>query len=281
MLIELLKQFNIDFCAVNSENITDIVFMLPYFPYANYPKNCARIDAFYIASNTLYNKVKEIKKVLQENGYQLVDRHLQLKKVAEIGGLGSILHNQLLVSSKYGSRTTLQSISLIGQYEYIATGKVDKICDSCLKCDTTCPVGALSKGIFEREKCIRHLQDFPTEYTNVVSGRVLGCEECQNACFYNRQIDKIEMPEYVQQVFDYENLFEMLKSGKKGLTPLAELIGKNLARPTYIFNLIVNSLISAKNFEYTKIIKTFAKSDNEAIRDKTNFYLDYCSRHND
>lgn len=90
MLITHLKQFNIDFCAVNDGNITDIVFMMPYKPFDIYPKNCAIIDSFYIASNTLYKKVAEIEKVVCDSGFTVVKRPLHLKKIAEQGGLGTV-----------------------------------------------------------------------------------------------------------------------------------------------------------------------------------------------
>lgn len=278
MLIELIKSFSIDFCAVSEDNVTDIVFMLPYSPFENYPKNCARIDAFYITSNTLYNKVKEIKQVLIDNGYTIVDRHLQLKKVAQVGGLGRILNNQLLVNKKYGSRTTLQSISVASEYEYFADGKVDKICDSCHKCDTACPTNALCKGEFKRENCLRHKQDFCENYFDDNVGRTLGCEECQNICPYNSNVLKVQMPKAIAELFDYSNIFKMLLGGRKALKPLADLIGSNMARPTFLFNLVVNSLIASKNFDYTEQIKLFQSHQSESIRRKANFYLNVVNK---
>ncbi len=273
MLIHILKQFNIDFCVVNSQNITDIVFMLPYSPFKNYPANCAKIDAFYIASNTLYKRVKQIENVLIENGFEVVKKHLHLKKVAEQGGLGSILHNQLLTNKDYGSRITLQSISVIGNYTLIANGSVEKSCDFCHKCDCVCPNKALNNGTFTRDNCLRHKQDLHTQYFDIMAGRVLGCEECQNACPHNTQVKAIEMPQEIAQIFDYENLFNMILSGKKGLEPLANLIGINMARPSFIFDLAVNSLLSTKNYKYTEIIKKFTTHNSEAIRNKVEFYL--------
>ena len=61
-----------------------------------------------------------------------------------------------------------------------------------------------------------------------MAGRVLGCEECQNTCPHNAQVKTIEMPQEIAQIFDYENLFNMILSGKKGLEPLANLIGINM-----------------------------------------------------
>lgn len=276
MLIDIVKQFNIDFCAVVEQNVTHIVFMLPYLPFKNYPANCARIDAFYIASNTLYKRVKEIEKILADKGFEIVKNHLQLKKVAEQGGLGSILNNQLLVNKQYGSRTTLQAISVREKYPFIANGSVDKkICNSCHKCDDFCPNKALNNGSFVRENCLRHKQDLHLQYFEFMAGRVLGCEECQNACPYNARVIAVDMPQDVAQVFDYKNLFEMIIAGKKGLEPLANLIGSNMARPTFIFDLAVNSLLSAKNYDYTDIIKRFANHSQDAIRNKAMFYLEH------
>lgn len=277
MLISLLKQFNIDFCTVVEDNITHIILLLPYLPYKNYPKNVARIDSFYVASNKLYKLAKYISKELEQNGFELVDSHLQLKPLAQKGGLGKILNNQLLVNKKYGSKFTLQGISVVGKFEYSAAGQVEKICDSCHKCDFACPNNALNKGVFTRENCLRHMQDFASEYFEVVGGRVLGCEECQNVCPYNSHIQKIDMPQEIAQIFDYNNIFEMLKGGKKGLAPLSQVIGSNLARPTYIFSLVVNSLLSANNFDYSDIIGAFANHSSQAIRDKVKFYFEKAS----
>lgn len=273
MLIELLKQFNIDFCAVAGDNITDIVFMMPYLPFKEYPKNCVQIDSFYITSNTLYNKVKDIEKVAGDNGYQIVKRDLHLKKIAQVGGLGSVLDNMLLVNNKYGSKTTLQGFSVIGEYTYTANDMVNKICDNCHKCDIACPVMALSKGKFTREKCLRHKQDFASNYYEEVGRRVLGCEECQNVCPYNSHIEQCEMSKEIANVFDYNNIFNMIIGGRKGLQPLSNLIGSNMARPTFIFNLTINSLLASKNYNYTDIIRTFTAHKNDKIKDKAIFYM--------
>lgn len=274
MLITLLKQYNIDFCAVNDGNITDIVFMMPYKPFDNYPKNCAVIDSFYIASNALYKKVAEIEKVVCDSGFTLVKRPLHLKKIAEQGGLGTVLDNMLLVNQKYGSKVTLQGLSVQGKFEYIVNEKVDKICPNCRACDKTCPNNALCQGVFTRENCIRHKQDFSKDYFAVIGNRVLGCSECQKVCPYNNHIGSEVMPKAVQQIFDYKNIFDMIKNGRKELIPLANLIGSNMARPTFIFNLMVNCLLASHNFEYTDIIGTFVSSDNKNISAKAKFYLE-------
>ncbi len=274
MLISFLKQFNIDFCAVCDNNITDIVFLMPYYPFENYDKNCARIDSFYIASNSLYKKVKVIEKKAIESGFEIVKRPLHLKKIAQKGGLGSVLDNMLLANKNYGTKVTLQGFSVKGQFEYITDGIVNKICDSCHRCDIACPNNALCKGEFTREKCIRHKQDFAKEYYSIVGSRVLGCEECQNVCPYNSHIEKIKMPDKVAEIFDIQNVFNMIKCGKRGMAPLSDLIGSNMARPTFIFNLVINSLIASNNYEYTDIIKSFVNSNNEDIKAKVQFYLD-------
>lgn len=273
MLIDVLREFNIDFCAVNRDNVTDIVLMQPYLPFANYPEHCAAIDSFYIASNELYNRKKSIEQSLREHGFEVLARHFQLKAAGEAGGLGSILHNQLLVNNKYGSRTTLQGISVVGSYEYIADGRVQSNCDLCGLCSKVCPCGALQSGKFIRQHCIRHKQDFAADYYAEVGGRVLGCEECQNVCPHNAMVGSVQMPGHIEKLFDYDNIFDMIMGGKHGLQPLAELIGSNMARPTYIFNLVVNSLISQNNCSYSGRIRQFAAHPSEAIRHKVEFYF--------
>lgn len=274
MLIKLLKQFNIDFCAVSDGNCTKVVLMLPYQPFLDYPENCARIDAFYIASNTLYKLTKDIKKRLSEAGFELVDCDFNLKQVAEQGGLGTRLNNQLLANRLYGTKITLQGIVVKGNYPYQADGKIEKACDECGLCDNACPVSALCKGAFIRENCIRHKQDFAEDYYAEVSGRVLGCEECQKICPENAKVQAVNIPKEVAQVFCYNNIFKMLSLGKKGLQPLAELIGSNYARVSYIFNLVVNSLISSGNFDYSKEIMSFKNHSSDKVRQKVHCYIE-------
>lgn len=273
MLIELLKEFNIDFCAVFEEKYTDIVFMLPYKPFESYPKNCAKIDAFYIASNNLYQKVKEIKQVLLQKGFAIVERELNLKQLAEKGGLGSRLNNQLLANNIYGTKITLQGFSVQGNYQYLANGAVEKNCDLCGLCDKACPTNSLNCGKFTRESCIRHKQDFSEKYYPEVFGRTLGCEECQKVCPHNAKIKAVKMPQEVQKVFNYDNIFKMLTQGKKGLQPLAALIGSNYARVSYIFNLVVNSLISSDNFNYSEQIIAFKNHTSDLIKNKVAEYV--------
>lgn len=279
MLIQILKQYNLPFCIVNDGEYSDAILALPYSPFANYPKNCARIDSFYIVSNKLYLIAKQIKQKLKDEGFLVVERELQLKKVGEKGGFGQILHNQLLTNLQFGSRMTLQAVSVKGKYEYKFDGNFEINCNFCEKCTKICPANALNFGCFDRNKCIRHKQDFPENFDSVVQSRVLGCEECQNACPYNLVVKKVEMPDEVKKVFCYDNLFDMLKLGKKAMQPLAELIGSNYARSTFIFNLIVNSLLASNNFDYTQKIATFSNHNSDKIRDKVDFYMECYQKH--
>lgn len=279
MLINFLKKFNIDFCAVAEENCTKIVFMLPYRPFAEYPEACVKIDAFYIASNILYNKTKEIKKSLVQEGFEIVEEEFNLKQTAEKGGLGTILNNQLLANKNYGTKITLQGVVVKGNYPYLANESVKKTCDECGLCDRACPVQALKKGEFIRENCIRHKQDFAENFYVEVAGRVLGCEECQRICPQNANVETIEMPKQVEEIFNYNNIFAMLALGKKGLQPLAELIGSNYARVNYIFNLVVNSLLSNNNFNYTEKILQFKNHSSEKVRQKVEYYMEVSTKY--
>lgn len=273
VLESIIQKYNIDFCAVRENNLSHIIFMLPYIPYSHFPQNCVQIDAFYEASNLLYHKVKAIREDLENAGYEIVDSHIQLKPMAEKGGLGTIVDNQLLANYKYGTKVTLQSITVVGDYECIRDMRVDKVCDKCGRCTSACPNGALSHGKFSRSKCLRHIQDYPEIMAENMGSRVIGCDECQRCCPYNAKVGVRELDESMIKLLDVDNMLRLIAKGKKEMAPLRELYGANYARPSYLARLIINTLIVNEDFSHIDQVSEFINHQDSNVRDLARLYL--------
>lgn len=233
-LSEIIKLYNLKFCAVQEGEWSHIILAYPYSPYNSLGDGYAFVDAYYVASNALYNIAKQVKADILAQGYEAQDIHLSLKPLGERGGLGKMLNNRLLTNSEYGSKMTLQAISVKAEFELILSEQPLNYCDSCSLCDKACPTGALCKGVFDRDKCLRNIQDFLEMHSPFMGNRVIGCEDCQKVCPHNAKIKQIDMPQELKNLLSYDSLHGMLSGGKSGYACLAKYIGANYARAKYI-----------------------------------------------
>lgn len=272
-LNEILDSFNIIYGCVSDGEITDIILLLPYAPYI-YDESLVGIDAFYVASNQLYHIAKQVERTLSNNGFIVLPDTPLLKPVAEKCGLGSILYNQLLCNSEYGSKITLQGIRIRGQYNIIREYGVKNICHNCHKCDIACPAEALKKGRFLRERCLRHIQDNPDILSFEMGNRILGCDICQKVCPYNSNATAVRMPEDLKAILNKTDFIGFVNGGKKNMQFLASFIGKNYAKPSWLLCLFINTLLINNDYGYMKDVESLLSHSNEKVRLKAVEYLD-------
>ena len=272
----ILGQFNLQYCSVTDGELSHIILMLPYSPYISYPASTANIDAFYEASNRLYHATSDIKNALMSVGIEVVDvGHLHLKQLAECGGLGSVLHNQLLATKDYGTRITLQDITIKGAYTHNPHLEVRECSDSCHACDNACPTKALTKDGFERSKCLRHIQDNPIYHADM-SKRVLGCEECQNACPHNACVIGQVMPEHIARILDLDTLLECIAKGKRSMSEFMSVFGYNYSKPSWTAKLIIYSLLSAEDYTHKDAVLLLANHQNADVAELARMYSTKC-----
>lgn len=270
--------FGIEYGAVFENNVSHIILLLPYSPFVDYPKNVIRIDAFYLASNKLYHIKNDIAKELQDKGIEIVKDNVLLKPMASKCGLGTILNNQLLANSKYGSKVTIQCITIREKYEKMQSQAVKKTCDTCHKCDDNCPQKALFNGVFTRDKCLRHIQDYPEIICENIENRFLGCEECQKICPHNSKIASVKMSDELIKILDISNIFDIVLGGKKTLKVFADLFGYNYAKPSYILRLLLNTLIITNNFDYVEKAKLLLNFPNNDVVELARKYILKCDK---
>ncbi|MEN6407317.1 MAG: tRNA epoxyqueuosine(34) reductase QueG [Thermoguttaceae bacterium] len=116
----------------------------------------------------------------------LLERHF-----AQQAGLGWIGKNAMLVNETFGSWVFLAGLLTT---EPLAFDRpVEDRCGSCRRCLDACPGGALvAPRRLDARKCVSYLTvelrgPIEPELHRACTGRLFGCDACQEACPWNRQ----------------------------------------------------------------------------------------------
>jgi epoxyqueuosine reductase len=121
-------------------------------------------------------------------GYPLISH----KYLAQLGGLGAMGKNSMIVTREFGTRVRFRCIITDAVLEYDQPFTED-LCGSCTECIKACPVGALTEYVVDQKGCMvgRHIKE---EYVKpnilakyepqVTTHSHLMCRECQKACPY-------------------------------------------------------------------------------------------------
>lgn len=200
--------------------LTVVSFALPYPARATPPGLLeGRIAAFAAFDwyGTLKERLRRIAKALREQfpGLRvkvLVEGPLQEKAWAWRSGLGWRGRNTLLFHPAWGSRLLLGELLLGDEIEAGhegARGSLENLpagrCGNCRLCLEACPTGALEESESDSispgapffrlhvERCLdtltlHHPGPLPEWARSVLGQRVVGCDVCQDACPFNRDI---------------------------------------------------------------------------------------------
>lgn len=230
MLKAIISQFTEYFYLANNGENTCIFLYQPYQRFKPLGKGYLKIDAYYLASNSLYHLTKKLLTVLSQYGAEEVTD--DIKTHFETFHIGARLKNSLIAISPYGSSVALSIIKLKIQCEPFLPTEFAH-CNDCGLCQNACPTNALENG-FNRAKCLRNGQDIVDsdiyDYT-LLDNSILGCDKCQIYCPLN-SADYIDMPEDLKDILKIENFTEYAKNGKKQFTLLDNYIGKNMVKIT-------------------------------------------------
>ena len=116
--------------------------------------------SFHYLDSVIENRLRLIKEHLEEKGYESkiipYNPGLFLKDSAALAGIGPIGKNNLLITEDFGSQVRLRGLVTNAP---LLTGKpieVSKYCVECKNCVDSCPVDALSKGIYNRDACLTY-----------------------------------------------------------------------------------------------------------------------------
>jgi epoxyqueuosine reductase QueG len=200
---------------------------------------------------------------------------LNEKLIGWASGLGSFGKNSLLINPLLGSRFIVSGLLLdIGLPE---AGKArpgtGEMCGDCTACIDSCPVGAIgANGKIDGTKCIQALA---TQVINIPESTmdkwryvIYGCDICQNACPYNRDLT-LESTCNVGEIGPAISLTELLSTSPESLD---EKLRKSALDFSWIDRLALrrNALIASgnrKNPALANAIRPYLAHQNRYIRE--------------
>lgn len=141
---------------------------------------------------------------------------LNERTLAKLSGIAFIGKNRMAINDKLGS------YSFIG---YVLTDCViepDKentnSCMGCGKCISACPLGAISEDCFDAEKCLSYISQKKGDLDDVEanalakSGKIWGCDICQEVCPHNQGIAETEIDEFRSDLISELHIDNMTNS---------------------------------------------------------------------
>lgn len=108
-------------------------------------------------------------------------------------GVGFYGKNTMLITRRFGSWVVLGT--LVTDVEIEPTPALELDCGACRLCIDACPTGALDEpGVLDATRCISYwlqsASEPPAEIRAEIGDRVYGCDSCQDACPWNRGIER-------------------------------------------------------------------------------------------
>ena len=124
----------------------------------------------------------------------LVDSNDHVDREAAVrAGIAFYGKNTMAITRRFGSWVVLGT--LVTEAEIEATPPLELDCGSCRLCIDACPTGALDEpGVLDATKCLSYWSQAPAaapeEYRAELGDTVYGCDICQDACPWNRGVEK-------------------------------------------------------------------------------------------
>ena len=150
---------------------------------------------------TWRNEYAELRRRLDELGTRIggryrvfVDSNDHVDREAAVrAGVGFYGKNTMLITRTHGSWVVLGT--LVTDVEIEPTPPLELDCGSCRLCIDACPTGALDDpGTLDATRCLSYWtqapQPIPHEYRAELADSVYGCDICQDACPWNRGVEK-------------------------------------------------------------------------------------------
>ncbi len=137
---------------------------------------------------------------------------------AQRAGLGWIGKNGLLLTPEHGSWVLLAT--LVTDLELAPDEPQPNRCGSCADCLPACPTGALlGEGRLDSRRCLSYWtieteRSIPEELRPATSRWTFGCDDCQNACPWNRSPATASLPDFAPRP-----IVELRCSALAGLSP--------------------------------------------------------------
>lgn len=198
-------------CAVSYAHVAGSKPTNPHSKVAQYATSDSR--------NVLKNSLVQIKVFLEDSGWKarifsddngLVDRAAAMR-----AGIGFFGKNSLMISKQWGSTILLGTVATNAPLQIDSHKVLEESidgCGTCTACIPACPTNAiLEGGIIDATKCLSWIAQSPdeiiSEHRIAMGNRIYGCDECQNACPFNKiQQRRTSQQEFLPQYLDLKYL---------------------------------------------------------------------------
>ncbi len=220
------KRYDASKLMENARSVISVLFN--YFPsdelpekgYYKISKYAYGKDYHYIIKQKLALLLEKIETLTGKQETRIfVDSAPVLDRAAAWqAGLGFIGKNTMLINRNGGSFFFIGHIILDLALTTDAE-TVTNYCGSCTQCIDACPTGALSAFELDARKCISYLtieyrgEKIPDEFQGKWKQWIFGCDICQDACPWNRNVRPHNEPAFEpselliqMQKTDWENL---------------------------------------------------------------------------
>ncbi|MFM2152935.1 MAG: hypothetical protein RL199_1370 [Pseudomonadota bacterium] len=149
--------------------------------------------------NVLRRPLRRLRDAIEEivpgsTGYASCDARPVMEKAwANLAGLGWVGKNGCFIAPPYGSWVLLGCV--VTTAELAADRPHPDRCGTCTACLMSCPTDAIPQPRFvDARKClsfhtIEHQQPLPPGIAEKLSGRLFGCDLCQEPCPWNREAE--------------------------------------------------------------------------------------------
>ncbi|GAB4292345.1 MAG: tRNA epoxyqueuosine(34) reductase QueG [Myxococcota bacterium] len=182
--------------------------------------------SLYADYHTVFGKrLKSLARFIREslphsNTYASVDTGRVLERAFAVkAGMGFRGKNTSLIHPRFGANCFIGVIITDAEISFAAPPEVENGCGGCDLCLKACPTGALVKPYsLDARKCISYHTienrgEIPDWIKEKTGNRVFGCDECYNACPYNKwdnETGEISIPRLIEpKKQNIESLLDM------------------------------------------------------------------------
>jgi len=140
----------------------------------------------------MFRRREKFAEFLRKKGIKVAGKSRVPHKMAAVrAGVGWQGKNSLIVTERFGSWITLNSLVIGAEFETDTPSTMN--CGPCQACQCACPTSAIqAPGVINVNKCIDYLTcktgSIPLELRKSMGNRLIRCDRCQEACPYNKPV---------------------------------------------------------------------------------------------
>lgn len=248
---------------------TAIFLLYPYAPYEETDVHHLRLDAYYPASNAVYQQAIAYAERLSQAGYRAeAGGDFPFRPLLMQSGVFTRGDNSLLYHPQYGSYFALGLVTVKG----VRLGEGGKKAGECLHCGgcrSICPTRALTEEGFFAERCIRAQMNTPPFLEGAlpikIGNRLYGCGSCQAVCPM-QTATPVPYPGELKELLYLPAFTEACLAGKKALAPLLPYIGANYIRPVRFLCLAAVAMQNTGDQSYLPLLERLCSYREPRVR---------------